>query len=207
MLYTACIQTIDCIYVLLIKPKFVIYKTLSLIIAIFTIPLLWSKEKDIETNPAFTYGSTPVFSAYNILKQAGAKSGMTFLDLGSGRGNLVFVAALGFEMNSIGIEIQNRHYRISKFIYNLMKNSKVTLLKENFLTSKLPNADIIFISNTCFPSFTEILLTKKLENLKIDTILLSMSAPLLSEKIKTQAVRTYLFSWGKGTVYFQRIVS
>jgi phospholipid N-methyltransferase len=188
------------------KPALFKYKILSYIFEIFyDLFLLISRKNDYKNTGTLTYGSTPIHTANNILSKVVTNKTKSFLDLGCGRGSFVFTAALGYNLEATGIELIDSHIKFIKLLLTIFRKAKINIIKNDFIKEPIPKSDIIFVSNTCFSPFMEILLTQKLESMPKGTIVISLSSPLISEKIEIFDENKYLFSWGKGTVYFGMI--
>lgn len=206
LIYCTYTNLLDILYAFK-SPILLKYKILSFLFeTIFDIYIMIFKHRELKKDGALTYGSTPLHTAIKIIGQVANSKTKSFLDLGSGRGNLVFTAALGHKLESTGIELIESHIYFSKLMATIFRKYPITIEKKDFIKEVIPQSDIIFASNTCFPPFMEILLTQKLEVMPKGTTIISLSAPLKSDKIKIYDQKQYLFSWGKGTVYFQKVI-
>lgn len=204
LFYSSYTNILDLIYTLP-KPALLKYKILSFILeTVYDISILLFDRDKLKKTGALTYGSTPIHTALAILKKVVTEDTKTFLDLGCGRGNFVFTSALGFNLKSTGIELIDTHITFTNLLKTIFRKFPITIKKGDFIKESIPQNDIIFVSNTCFPPFMEMLLTQKLEAMTKGTVIISLSAPLKSENIEIFDQKEYLFSWGKGTVYFQR---
>jgi SAM-dependent methyltransferase len=78
-----------------------------------------------------------------------------FYDLGSGTGNIIFLAAINYNLKKcIGIELSNSRYIHSKkLLENLtcdLLKSKIEFIHGDILLEDFKDADIIYISNGCY---------------------------------------------------------
>jgi SAM-dependent methyltransferase len=116
----------------------------------------------------FIYGEVHFLSFLNILERVKPRSGDIFYDLGSGSGRAVIAAALAFDFSkSCGIEIlptlidlaNNQVTKAKSLIkleqadsaeHYLQKIANVMFINDDFLHVDIDDADIIFITATCF---------------------------------------------------------
>lgn len=202
-LYTLVLQIIDTLATVVFYPRLLPYKLLSLLGALFGLPLIWHLDRDSQTD-SLIYGSTPLFTAMRILHSAGAEQKKSFIDLGSGRGALVFAARIGWGMAASGVELQTKHLWFSQTYQKLLRLDKILFAQADLLKYPVESGGILFVATTCFPEFMEILLTKKLEKLTMNTVVVTLSSPLKSDQFDLFSTQRLWFSWGRGTVFFQR---
>lgn len=98
-------------------------------------------------------------------------------DLGSGTGNALIIAATEFQATGIGIEIDPFRYAISKLNnkrYHTQK--KVAFLKQNFFSTPLSDATVIFMY--LIPPALKRLTPKFLKEVKSGTMFVSYVYPM-----------------------------
>ena len=107
-----------------------------------------------------TYGEMDLAFFIALLRRINPSSGSRFVDLGSGRGQLVLAAAkmLPWEMCS-GIEIMREVYEIGQGALDVAREMQTKMSRCEFFnrdiynfTEPLKDADVIFAYATCFPT-------------------------------------------------------
>ncbi|MBI2051348.1 SAM-dependent methyltransferase [Candidatus Roizmanbacteria bacterium] len=162
-----------------------------------------------------TYGEIVPDSFFTILKEVEPKDGEMFYDLGSGTGKAVILAALLFNFSkAVGIEIvEDLHHTAEKILVRFNEEIRPTLPNSaktdivfqcsDFLTSDFFEANIVFAHSTCFHDGELKVLTKKFENLKEGTRIITVSKSIDSPNLRIIDTQEHPFSWGTATVYFQ----
>lgn len=91
---------------------------------------------------AYLYGAVVVSSNHKVAQRAltiaRLKPGETFIDLGSGWGNIINLAKVHFKANAIGYEISPL-----PFIYSICKGNKTIFT--NLSNADLKHADLVYI--------------------------------------------------------------
>ena len=133
-------------------------------------------------------------TARAICKLARVKSGELIYDLGSGDGTCLMVASKEFGAKGIGIEIDPFRYYISKLL--LRKSGvlgKVKILRKNFFSEELKDADVIFVY--LVPKTLEKLIPKFKKELKKGTRVVSYKYEInlpLKKFDKKNEIRLYV---------------
>ena len=84
-----------------------------------------------------------------MLEMADLKSGQTVLDLGSGDGRILILAAKEFDANGIGFEIDPIRILISKiFIWRRGLSKRIKIRWANIFKRELPEADVVTLYQT-----------------------------------------------------------
>lgn len=96
----------------------------------------------------FVFGApwvpTPKEKVRRMMQLAEAKPGETMMDLGSGDGSVLIIAAKEFGMNAIGYEINPVLRLYAKIWARLVGvGDKVSVRRGNFFTIDLPKTDIV----------------------------------------------------------------
>jgi predicted RNA methylase len=163
-----------------------------------------------------TYGEVSPEAFYTILKSLPFKSNGVFYDLGSGTGKAVILAALLFNFSKcVGIELleplhnaaQDIQLRFEKEIQSLIHNyeeKKIEFICEDFLFYDFSDANIIFTHSTCFTEDLWVKLTEKFEQLKNDTLIITVTRTLISENLQLIKTREYGMAWGRATVHIYK---
>lgn len=157
-----------------------------------------------------TYGETPVLSAGKILSRLSPSSEDTLIDLGCGRGQVVFAAHCLFGMEAIGIDIiptfVSRGARISVWMGT---SQKVRFIKENLAwipDELLQRATIFYLSGTTFDDEQMEKIVARLERARLGTRLITLSEELKSPLYRVEGSDSFDFTWGRSEVYFHRKV-
>lgn len=166
------------------------------------------KERD-KTNidkEELTYGETPYFTAYKILKEAKIKNGMVVYDLGSGLGGFTYLANLVFGAKVVGIEIIPSFFEFTSKLVNKFNLKDIKFIKKNIFESDVYDADIIYIAGTCFSEQSKKMLENMMRNAKKGAKIITLSYSLPSQNLRLKKVKKLWFSWGWGTVFFHEAV-
>ncbi|KAF2438595.1 DOT1-domain-containing protein [Karstenula rhodostoma CBS 690.94] len=137
-----------------------------------------------------TYGELLPNFVHNIFQQTGLRSRSTFIDLGSGVGNVVLQSALQTGAESHGIEIMDKPAEYANDQANeLRARSKlwninlgpINLLHGDFLESPqvddvLRRADVVLVNNKVFPSKLNNQLLDKFLDLKLGCKVVSLAS-------------------------------
>lgn len=137
-----------------------------------------------------TYGELLPSFVHNIFQQTSLNSRSTFIDLGSGVGNVVLQSALQTGAESHGIEIMDKPAEYANDQANeLRARSKlwninlgpITLLHGDFLESPqvddvLRRADVVLVNNKVFPSKLNNQLLDKFLDLKLGCKVVSLAS-------------------------------
>lgn len=167
-------------------------------------PWLFIKNNMREKSPDLIYGETPFFTAKKILEWAKVTSSDRFLDLGSGRGHIVFIAAALFGMQSEGIEIVGGLTRIAKIIADKLHINNVTFHHGNFIECDFSKYTVIYLAGTTFNKKTINDIAQKIKDLPQETKIISLSSPFKNDLLRFIDSNSFYFSWGKTNVYLQQ---
>jgi SAM-dependent methyltransferase len=161
----------------------------------------------------FTYGEVELGTFSDLLKIAKAKEGDIFYDLGSGSGKAVVTAALSCSFSKIyGVEILEGLYKLSKEICGEMKTllthnlkTEIEMINSNFFDVDFFDADIVYISSTCFSDDTMEQLEKKFLNLKPGARVIMLTKGLQSkDDFEQEYQELRKMGWGTCTVRIYR---
>lgn len=140
------------------------------------------------------YGETPLPTLHRILHFAKLKPEETYVELGSGRGRGALFASRVLGAKVTAIEENSLFIECAK---KLMP--EVTLLQRNYLTEKLPQADLYYLYGTSL-SDEEVHKIKTLfpKNATVITISYPLGNPF-----KTIGTLLVTFPWGDTLAYVQ----
>jgi hypothetical protein len=160
------------------------------------------------------YGEIEFWSFLEVLKFINPNSEDIFIDLGSGIGKAVILAALCFEMKElIGIEIVSELDSLANqlFTASVNRSSRLSKPKIQFMLDDIftsaniwSRGTIIFISTTCFTAKMLDEIARLFESsLAAGTRVISLSAQIPSQKFSIIHSHKYRMSWGNATVFIQ----
>lgn len=169
-------------------------------------------------SPELVYGEIEFPSFFNMLEKVNPKPGDVFYDLGCGAGKAVIVAALCFEFAKIcGVEILPGLYKTAierlDHLKHIMtsydeqtqkkyaqKISRISFQHNNFLNYDFSDADIIYITATCFhPDRWDAIINKLLETKK-GTRIITTTKKIHHPGFQLLYQQQFLMSWGMNTV-------
>lgn len=157
-------------------------------------------------NPgALAYGETTSLGLRRILEWAGLRPPARILDLGSGRGLVVFASLLqGFE--SHGIEIVPEYVQRARKVARAL-NLPADLRQADMLEAEWPEADLILINSTAFPFDFRHSLLPRLADSSRSTSIVTYDWALPEERFKLAVSGRLPVTWGTvlGRLYKHRI--
>lgn len=152
------------------------------------------------------YGETPFFAWEKICIHFGLQPHERFIDLGCGRGALVFFSGLVIGCNATGYDCQQEFIAVANKISN--KNPKLKFECIDLLVDPIAYADTYYLCGTCF---SDDVLKRCIQYIAINypsSRVLSTSFPLKSYKAgegyKITNELEVTFPWGVTTVYENR---
>jgi len=159
-----------------------------------------------------TYGEVTYGGFLKMLALAKPRTGGVFYDLGSGVGKAVILSAMfgGFS-KAIGIEIipdlvsvservRERFDALSPIAWPKRK-PEVSFVAGDFKTHDFSDADVLFMSATCFRYEMDLPMMRKLASLKVGTRIMTNSMRLELDSYSLMRESTALFSWGEAPVF------
>jgi predicted RNA methylase len=159
----------------------------------------------------YEYGGATIRSFYENLQYIPLNSNDIFLDLGSGIGEKVLIAALMYPNLKLSIGIEEladldeaaniAHNRISSV--QSIPISEVSFIQHDFFDIPIKQADLVYISIQ--PTILEImlhgLLLNHLNTLKYGSKVLVTQIPIVSDTFTLLWQRPYEHKYGMGTMY------
>lgn len=153
------------------------------------------------------YGETYYFTARDILKKVNFKSDDVLIDLGSGRGKMVFFTSIYFRAHAIGIDILPTFINRSNYLSEKLKLEDTKFILSDGRTFDFSSGTVIYLAGTCFSDSSVSLLLKSLETAPEGSRIITLSYPLKAEYLKLISKETKYFSWGKSTVFFHEKIN
>jgi hypothetical protein len=152
----------------------------------------------------YQYGETPLSTINSLCVAAGLSKKDHFFELGAGRGKTAFFIRKAFGCKVTAIEQIPLFVRIAKWV-NRLSVSDIEFRCEDFLTSDLSEASLIYLYGTCLPDDLITGLCKKfLPHQKI----ISISYPLsdYDPRYKILATIPVTYPWGVTEAYINSLV-
>jgi len=152
----------------------------------------------------FIYGETPCITVKRILDCVEYMPGDIFIDLGSGRGMVVFYAYFLGNLETRGYELIPSFIRKSRKIADSLGADKIHFFQEDILEADISKAKIIFIAGTTFPEDFIAILNRKLRQATEGSTIITLSYKLPDSFFNLYRESILDFSWGRSHVYFHR---
>ena len=168
---------------------------------------IWLQRRLVD-RPAddFRFGDTPYQTGLKILQKAKVTENDLFMDLGSGRGKMVFLAALACHCQSVGIELlPSYNILCNRIAGNVHLEDQVQFLNDDFLECDLTGVSVIFTACTTWSEMTHDLLLDRVEELPDGVRWISAGQEQRHPDLNLVGADTLLFSWGYEDVWFYEV--
>ena len=161
----------------------------------------------------YIYGEIIFEPFIALLSLCRPDSSTVFYDLGSGTGKAVLASVMVFSVRkSYGIELFPSLHQAALLQQQSLKNLPeykekadcIEFKNENFLSTNLKDATIIFINSTTFFGNTWNTLSQHLEQINPGSLVISTSKPLHSQGFVTLVKTRVAMSWGVVSAFIQR---
>lgn len=167
------------------------------------------KEIFSKNNYSDIYGELTASGLYTLLNSVETNHKI-FYDLGSGDGNNIFRAVINYNLvKSIGVELSIDRYNFSVNTLNQMNDidnikNKIEMIYGDILQQNISNANIIYISNLCFPEEVNINLGKMiLEQVTPGTIIFCSKQLYIEQEYSSIMVEQ---TWSESTPVLKYII-
>lgn len=154
------------------------------------------------------YGETPVLTAKKVLERLSPSADDILIDLGCGRGQVVFAAHYLFGVEAIGIDIIPTFIRRASRLSRWMGISqKVRFIRENLAwipDELLQRATILYLAGTTFDDEQMQRIGVRLEGARPGAKLITLSEEFHSPLYKIVGSDSFQFTWGRSEVYFHQ---
>lgn len=145
----------------------------------------------------FRFGETPYATALEILRDCQLKPGQTLMDLGCGRGKMVFTAALACGATAIGVELLPTYWKIArKMSERLALQELVEFRLEDFTLVEVFEADVVYVAGSIFAEETKQELLAMVEQLQPGCRWITVGWECQHPLLELTLERELLFSWG-----------
>ena len=127
------------------------------------------------------------------------------IDLGSGRGRIVLLAAAK-GIPSLGLELLPSLVETAR--YAAVHHLPLASFEEiDILNADLSKATVLWLSGTCLQPETREKIAQKITQLPIGTRLISVSLPLQHKYLPVETIYHGWTTWGRSPFYIQRVIS
>jgi len=168
---------------------------------------IWLQGKKL-TRPFkdFRFGETPWCTGEAILREAQIGSQDLFVDLGCGRGKMVFLAHLLSGAKSRGVELLPTYVKIARRMAGQLHLTGVTFQQRDFTQVNLHDATIVYVAGSVFEPETHETLLELVSQLREGATWMSVGWQCTHPDLVLISENNYLFSWGRENLYRYRVV-
>lgn len=153
---------------------------------------------------ALTYGETPVVSALFLFRKVGLRPGMRVLDIGAGRGRVLFAARL-LGCVADGLEVDERHLLA---VGSLLPLAEISVRLGDARTASLGAPDVVFMTWSCWPPALRRVVAERLARLLAPGArLLTMHAPPEGAAYRVDGRYVVPVTWGFAPVFASTVVT
>ncbi len=154
------------------------------------------------------YGETPWHTLEVICREVQLAPDDVFVELGCGTcRNLLFVP-LFFDCRAIGYELVEKFVAKSHWLLHINQLAQsVDVFCQNWFEADLQAGTVFFLVGTCYSDAHLSQAADKLRTLPVGVRIITVSWPLPGQGFVLEKQCLLPFSWGAGTVYFQRRVA
>jgi len=180
------------------------------VLYLFSPPFRLRKSEGHELPVTFdelTYGETYYFTARDILKKVNFTSDDMFIDVGSGRGKMVFFVSMYFHARATGIDILPTFINRSNYLSEKLKLEHTHFILSDGRTFDFSSGTVIYLAGTCFSDSSVSLLLKSLRAAPEGAKIITLSYPLKADYLKLISKEIKYFSWGKSTVFIHEKIN
>ncbi|MCE7871061.1 hypothetical protein DYH09_11880 [bacterium CPR1] len=152
-----------------------------------------------------TFGETPLLTAHRLLSELSVGPADVLVDLGSGRGQTVLLAALAFGARGVGLEVLPTFVGRARWLaHSLAIEDQVSFEQRDFRSGPLPEGTLYLLSATCLEKESWRQVQSTMVEAPAGARALVVSSPLPGLCWETQWVRPVEYSWGIAQTYLQR---
>ncbi len=157
------------------------------------------------------YGETPFYSLKPITSFIDG-SPHAFLDLGCGKGKLIYFMSTVHHIPATGIDIIPSYIKqaskLSKLLrYKTVRFIEASLWDKTLLKHEISKHTLIYVSDLCFSrSLQQHILSCILEAAPLHSIIITMAGPFTSPHVQLLKEEPIQFGWGKGSLYIHKLI-
>lgn len=158
--------------------------------------------------PSQPYGETPLCEIEKILDDQNITSNDLFVDLGCGRGKLLYWVSAQYPCLVKGVEINPTFVKLgNKIIQSLQASQRISIVEASFFTANISTATVIYLYAIALEDKQLTMLASLLSQHPPETRIISVSDPLndYCDEPLFETIKTYeaTFLWGKTTLFLQ----
>lgn len=154
---------------------------------------------------SFFFGETPYDVAADICAEAGLGAADTLVDLGCGRGKMVFTAHLARGCRAVGVDLLPTYIIHGQAIARAEHLGAVRFERTSVLDIELDDATAVYVNGWTFSDDLAGGLQARISMLADDTWWISVGRPWRHRRLSLVKQRRYPFSWGYADVFFYRV--
>jgi cyclopropane fatty-acyl-phospholipid synthase-like methyltransferase len=154
----------------------------------------------------FAYGETPYSIGKLIVEKAGITGNDVVYDLGCGRGKFLFFINLYTGARCVGVDLLPIYIKTANKIVEKVGLNRIDFFQEDIINVDLFTASVVMIHGTTFVKEIHESVKEKINHMKPGSRIISISVPYHHPKLELMHKEYYLFSWGKGTAFFYKVV-
>lgn len=152
------------------------------------------------------FGETTLKTVQKILKHIPLSADSTVFDLGCGRGRAAFLLHFLSGCKVVAVDLVGPFIQTSRRLSRWLGcETEVQFLYENFLTTDLAEADMIYCCALCLGPDTRQSLAERLQECRDGTHLVTVGWDPRREWLQPVDSFESSFSWGTAQVYIKRI--
>lgn len=155
--------------------------------------------------PLYSYGETPLLTAFYLFKAGGVTAGDCLVDLGAGAGRLSLFFTYFFPARCIALEFNPAFCARLRKIKEIYSVKALEVFELDFLKEPLPDGTIYYLCQL-FMSEEEINgLAHKIAEKGAGVKLISVGVEITHERFSLYQKVNGTFLWGNSTVYFYAV--
>ena len=151
----------------------------------------------------YTYGEVSYWGINKALNEIPKEKLNSFIDLGSGKGKIVFFTSLVLNLRSTGVEISPKLIQLGKLLKQCFFVKNASFINEDITNFELPDVDVYFFAGTCFSDQTLNYIKQQLSLKNHHFYILSTSKPFVEECYDIVNFFYVPCTWGSTTLYLQ----
>lgn len=160
----------------------------------------WEREGKLE----IAYGETPLTTFSQMVQWAGLTQKDTFLELGCGRGKLVFWTASFYGCSCTGVERVTPFFKVAKSLQFFFPSSNLHFLCTDLFKIEVRPFSFIYFYGTTFQEKDLTFLFKRLSSCKPGTKIVTVSfaaSHFSPSDFSLEKKRAFSFPWGEAEVF------
>jgi SAM-dependent methyltransferase len=154
----------------------------------------------------FFYGEVPYSVARDIAETAEITESDTVYDLGCGRGKFLFFINLYTGARCIGIDLLPTYINTALKIADKLDMRNIEFFQEDIFNVELDTASVVMLHGSTFSQELHEAIWEKIDKIKPGSRFITVSMGYNHPRLNLFNKKDYLFSWGKSTAFFYRVL-